>query len=81
MRILTVEIRLIGIDGRSVEMTEFAPWPERGGLWEAEEHIDHDGSRYRYAGCEHDVYLYKEVRRVEPRSSRPYPKQTAKAAR
>ncbi len=81
MRILSVDIKLIGLDGRCVEMTEFAPWLERGGLWEADEHIDHDGSRYQYAGCERDVYLYKEVRRVDPRASRPYVRHSELATR
>lgn len=67
MRVLTVEMRLIGLDGQTVEMTEFAPWPERGGLWEAERHIDHDGARYEYAGCENEVYIYKQVRRIGAR--------------
>jgi hypothetical protein len=63
MRILTVDMHLIGLDGRTVEMTEYTPWPERGGLWEADRHIDHDGARYEYVGCENGVYRYQEVRR------------------
>lgn len=69
MRIVSVRMRLLGDDGRSVEMTEWAPWPERAGLWEAEEHIDHDGECYRYVGCEDDVYLYRQVRRCERRAA------------
>ena len=64
MRVICVPIRLIGLDGDCVEITEFAPWPERAGLWEAEEHIDHDGARYRYAGCDQAVYVYREQRRT-----------------
>jgi len=64
MRILTVQMRLVGRDGSAIDMTEFTPWPERGGLWEADEHIDHDGCRYRYAGCDREVYVYREVRRA-----------------
>lgn len=69
MRVICVPMRLIGIDGNCVEMTEYTPWPERAGLWEADEHIDHDGTRYRYAGCDKDVYVYREVRRAGARRS------------
>lgn len=62
MRVMCVPIRLIGLDGECVEMTEYAPWPERAGLWEADQHIDHDGARYRYVGCEGEVYVYRQVR-------------------
>ena len=64
MRVICVPIRLIGLDGDCVEITEFAPWPERAGPWEAKEHIDHDGARYRYAGCDKEVYVYRELRRT-----------------
>ncbi|MBA3848049.1 MAG: hypothetical protein H0X45_15580 [Planctomycetes bacterium] len=64
LRVLTVEMRLIGVDGDVVEMTEFAPWPERCGMWEAERYLENDGRRYEYAGCENLVYLYRELRLV-----------------
>jgi hypothetical protein len=70
MRVISVHMRLVGIDGSEIDMTEYAPWPERAGMWEADEHIDHDGCRYQYAGCDKDVYVYKEVRRPARRASR-----------
>ncbi len=64
MRVLCVSMRLIPLAGESVEMTEYAPWPERSGMWEADEYLDHDGARYRYVGCDKDVYVYRELRRT-----------------
>ena len=62
MRVLEVPMRLIALDGRCLEMTEYAPWPERCGMWEAERQLEFDGARYVYAGCEGCVYVYREVR-------------------
>jgi len=62
MRVLCVPIRLIANNGDVTEMTEHAPWPERAGLWEAESHIDHDGVRYRYVGCDGETYVYRQER-------------------
>ncbi len=64
LRVVTVEMRLVGVDGDVVEMTEFAPWPERCGMWEAERYLEHDGARYEYAGCENHIYIYRELRPV-----------------
>jgi hypothetical protein len=62
VRVIEVPMRLVGIDGRTVEMTEYTPWPERCGIWEADERIHCDGATYIYAGCEGEVYVYHEVR-------------------
>ncbi len=61
LRVIAIDMHLIAHDGHEVDVTEYTPWSDRAGLWEADKRIEHDGSLYAYVGCDHGMYQYREV--------------------